>query len=438
MDRRTAAISKDRGIMTEHVFTGFGFGPVQGGLFTNEAFQSGRFRRIIIAEIDQNLVDAVRANNGTYFVNVAKTDGIEVAKIDNVELFNPGVYADTNLLLDALSESTDIVTALPSVSFYTMGENSIAALMAEGLRKSRAPATIVYAAENNNHAAEILADAVTKEAGMALDNRVQFLNTVIGKMGRVVTDPAEIAQMKLTPIAPGISRAFLVEQFNRILVTRCTIRDFKPGIEVFIEKDDLMPFEEAKLYGHNAIHTLLGFVGMARGYRKMTELKDDVELMKIATGAFLNESGAALIKKYSNLGDELFTEKGFLYYAEDLLGRMTNPYLQDTTARAARDPVRKLGCNDRIFGTILLSLQYGIEPVNMAIGAAAGLYQLLGNPEENNLPTHLRFNNLQQLSTEQIKKLLMWLWKNQHSRHCRKLTGLLRQAISKFAELLNC
>jgi len=67
--------------MTEHVFTGFGFGPIQGGLFANEAFQSGNFRRIVIAEIDQSLVDAVRSNNGTYFVNVAKTDGIEVGLI---------------------------------------------------------------------------------------------------------------------------------------------------------------------------------------------------------------------------------------------------------------------------------------------------------------------------------------------------------------------
>lgn len=62
--------------MAAHVFTGFGFGPIQSGLFVSEAFQSGNFTRIVIAEIDQSLVDAVRSNKGTYFVNVAKTDGI--------------------------------------------------------------------------------------------------------------------------------------------------------------------------------------------------------------------------------------------------------------------------------------------------------------------------------------------------------------------------
>jgi len=422
--------------MTEHVFTGFGFGPIQGGLFANEAFQSGNFGRIVIAEIDQKLVDAVMANKGTYFVNVAKTNGIEVVRINNVELLNPCVEADRNILLDALSESTEIATCLPSVSFYTMKDNIVALLLAQGLQRSKANATIIYAAENNNRAAEILQDAVTKELSAALGNNVQFLNTVIGKMSRAVIDQGEVEQLKLTPIAPGLSKAFLVEEFNRILVTRCKINGFVPGIEVFVEKENLLPFEEAKLYGHNAIHALLAYLGMAKGYKKMTELKNDADLMKIALKAFLNESGAALIKKYSGLGDELFTEPGYRHYANDLLERMTNPYLQDTTIRAGRDIVRKLGYNDRIFGTMTLALEYGIEPVNMAMGAAAALCQLLVNAEKNNLPEHLCFNDWQQLSAEKIQELLIWLWGGQGGQHHQKLTELVYQALPKLMALL--
>ena len=66
--------------MSEHVFVGFGFGPIQSGLFVKEAFASGNFKRIVISEIDQKLVDAVRADGGSYYVNVAKSDGIEVLK----------------------------------------------------------------------------------------------------------------------------------------------------------------------------------------------------------------------------------------------------------------------------------------------------------------------------------------------------------------------
>ena len=423
--------------MRKHFFTGFGFGPIQAGLFVNEAFQSGNFKRIVIAEIDQALVDAVRANHGSYFINVARADGIEIVKVGNIELLNPNIQTDRKLLVDALSRSTEMTTSLPSVSFYTAGgNNSVASLIAQGLQNSRADATIIYTAENNNHAAEILQEKVSEQTGDSAGHAAQYLNTVIGKMSRIVADPEEITQMNLTPIAPTIQRAFLVEQFNRILVSRCTIKGFRPGIEVFIEKEDLLPFEEAKLYGHNAIHALLAYLGIAKGYKKMTELKDDTELMKIATEAFLNESGTALIKKYTHLGDELFTEAGYRYYAEDLLERMTNPYLEDTTARAGRDPVRKLGYNDRIFGTMSLALDYGIEPVNMAIGAAAGLWHLLDTPQENKLPENLRFPERQKLSAEQIEKLLVWLWADKSSRSRQKMIELIHQALPKLAALL--
>jgi mannitol-1-phosphate 5-dehydrogenase len=409
--------------MAEHIFTGFGFGPIQAGLFVKEAYQSGNFSRIVAAEIDQNIVDAVRANKGSYYVNVAKTDGIDVQKIDGVELLNPNVTADRGILLEVLAQSTEITTCLPSINFYA----SISALIADGLKNNKAKATIIYTAENHNRAAEILEEKINHELTRIGTNfkgeefikirgenfSAQFLNTVIGKMSRVVDDAAEIAQLKLKTITPGIKRAFLVEEFNRILVTRTGITNFKPGIEVFIEKDDLLPFEEAKLYGHNAGHSLLGFLGAVKGYTKMTEVKDNGDIMQIGRNAFLQESGAALIKKYANLGDELWTKAGYKDYSEDLLTRMTNPYLADTVARVCRDVVRKLGINERIFGTMQLVIESGIEPKNMALGAIAGVAVLLDKAKEYNLPDDLRFADWRKLDGSSIEKILNWLWKGQ-------------------------
>jgi len=415
--------------MTEHIFTGFGFGPIQGGLFAKEAFQSGNFTRIVAAEIDAPLVDAVRANKGSYYVNVAKADGIEVLKIDNVELLNPNVIADKKILLEVLAQSTEITTCLPSVNFYYTGQaNSVASLIADGLKNSTAKATLIYTAENNNQAAEILEKAITEKIGTLSEKPVQFLNTVIGKMSRVVTDPAEIAEFNLKTIAPGIDRAFLVEQFNRILVSRTRIPDFKPGIEVFIEKDDLLAFEEAKLYGHNAIHSLLGFIGTVKGYVKMTEIKDDQLVMQIGRAAFLQECGAALIKKYAYLGDELFTEVGFRDYAEDLLERMTNPYLGDMVVRVVRDAVRKLGMNGRIFGTMQLALEYGIEPGNMALGAMAGIAVLLEKAEEYNLPGDLFFGDWRKLDDVKMEKIINRLWAGQTCKYADQLIKYVQNA----------
>ncbi len=397
--------------MSGHILCGFGFGPIQAGLFVKEAFESGNFSRMVVSEIDGELVEAVRANGGSYYVNVAGAGGIDKLKVDGVELVNPNVEKDKDILLEALAQSTEIVTSLPSVKFFdTGGDNNVASLTAEGLRKNEAEATIIYTAENDNRAAEILAEAVRRKAGGLKGKKVQFLNTVIGKMSQVVTNAAEIAERELAPIAPGIGRAFLVEEFNKIFVTRTTIEGFKPGVEVFIEKDDLLPFEEAKLYGHNAIHALLGFIGAVKGYKKMAELKDDAAVMAIGREAFLRESGGALVRKYANLGDELFTEDGYRGFAEDLLERMTNPYLGDTVERTTRDVVRKLGINDRIFGTMSVALEEGIEPVNMAAGAMAGVAVLLERADEYGLPSELRFGDRRELGEERIEKVLNWVW----------------------------
>ena len=87
--------------------------------------------------------------------------------------------------------------------------------------------------------------------------------------------------------------------------------DCKRGIEVFEEKKDLLPFEEAKLFGHNAVHSMLGFLAAMRGYTYMSEIRSDSHLYQFGVEAFDNESGAFLLSKYEGLDDPLFTREGF-------------------------------------------------------------------------------------------------------------------------------
>jgi mannitol-1-phosphate 5-dehydrogenase len=409
--------------MKDHVFVGFGFGPIQSGLFAAEAFKSGNFKRIVIAEIDQSLVDAVGNNNGTYYINVATNDGIVAEEIEGIEIFNPTMEDDKKELIKALREATEIATSLPSVDFYDTGDSSVAKLIAFGLSDSTAPATIIYAAENNNLAAEILEQDVSKYLDIKT-KKVQFLNTVIGKMSQITTDEAMINNKSLKTIAPGSMKAFLVEAFNCILVTRTEVEGFTPGIEVFVEKSDLLPFEEAKLFGHNAIHALLAYMGLEKGYETMDQIAGDTELMQIASDAFVRESGGAMIGKYASLDDEMFTKAGYTAYAEDLLVRMTNHFLADSIARAGRDPRRKLSSRDRIFGTVKLAFEYGVAPVNMARGAKAGLKYLLFNADDNELPSELRFD-ADNLKGDQIRKILKWLWNDDDTEMLAKISEMV-------------
>lgn len=360
-------------------FVGFGFGAIQGGLFLYEAFRSGNFDRLVVAEVMPDVVDAVRASGGAYCVNIALPSGVKQQKVNGVEILNSTVSEDSDLLVKAVSEASEIATALPSVDFFSRGTRSVAKLLAEGfiLRNESAAegGCVVYTGENNNFAAEILQKAVESELGDGADvilRNVRFLNTVIGKMSGIVVDPVQIKKSDLDLIVPGMERAFLVEEFNKIFITQIDLPHFERGIDVFVEKEELHPFEEAKLYGHNATHALVGYLANEKDCRTMSEALEDEDLKDFARDAFLNESGKALIEKYSGI-DLLFTPSGFEEYVNDLIERMANPYLEDLVERIIRDPERKLGWDDRLIGTMRLALNASIEPVSFAKGAVAAL-----------------------------------------------------------------
>ena len=408
--------------MTNKTFLGFGFGPIQSALFLFEAHQSGNFSRYVVAEVDAALVAAVRRNGGSYTLNIARKDRIDPVTVGGVELYNPRDPADRDKLLAAIAEADELATALPSVSFFDAGgDASVAALLAQGLsQKKPAHPAIIYAAENHNHAAEILTQSIARHAPAALEN-VQVLNTVIGKMSGIIGEADAIQRLNLAPMTPATPKAILVEEFNRILISRITLGRFNRGIGVFIEKDDLLPFEEAKLYGHNAIHALIGYLAELRGLTTMADAAAHADILAIARRAFIDESGAALIRRHATLADPLFTADGWHAYADDLLDRMTRPNLNDLVARVIRDPKRKLGYDDRLFGTMRLALDNGIRPTNLAIGAAAAVISLVKQRDNQRIDP---------ATPPAVHEILPGIWGNQATGHAHELIELTAAALS--------
>ncbi|MBD3239160.1 MAG: hypothetical protein GF331_01135 [Chitinivibrionales bacterium] len=358
--------------MTRKSFVGFGFGPIQSGLMLYEAARSGNFESFVVAEVDQELVDAVREAGDRVAVNIARRDRITTETLEGIVLCNPRVDADRRRLVDAIAGADEMATAVPSVKLYTAGgDSSIAALLAQAVDGHKPQ--VLYACENNNYAAEALRGEILAHTAEDALGRLHILDTVIGKMSGVIRDPAEIERLNLTPLTPSLPRAILVEEFNRILVSKVKPGGPQRGITPFVEKDDLLPFEEAKLFGHNAVHSLLGYLAAAKGHRVMSSIRDDADLYGIGMRAFMDECGPALIAKHGTVGDALFTEDGWREYASDLLERMTNPFLYDSVERICRDPRRKLGYGDRLFGTMRVCLCQNVKPQLLARGARAGL-----------------------------------------------------------------
>lgn len=411
-------------------FVGFGFGAIQSGLFVLEAFRSENFGRIVIAEVMPEVVRAVREAGGRFHLNIAHLDRVESVTLGPVEMEDPAVEEDRTRLIEAIAEASEIATAVPSIRFYRSDSpGSIHRVLAAGLERRGGKPAVVYTAENHNRAAEALEDAVLGDVPPAARDRVRggtrFLNTVIGKMSAVIADPDRVADTGLRTITPRDPRAFLVESFNRILISAIRFpreAGFRRGIDVFEEKQDLLPFEEAKLYGHNAAHALAAYIAAVRGLVRLEDLQKIPGALEFVRKAFIEESGEALIRKWRS-ADALFSQIRFRAHVGDLMLRMLNPYLGDLVERVARDPERKLGWDDRLVGTMRLALEQGLTPRRFALGAAAALWfhrpevrsqgadpaPLLEETWRQARPEPVEKKRVLELVSEALPKLRAWL-----------------------------
>ena len=328
------------------VFLGIGLGPIQSGIFIAGAFRGG-FDRIVIAEVDAASVAAIR-ENGQININIAGINGIRQEVYGRIEIYNPLVKTDLNALIQAAAEASELSTALPDVSFY----RHVAPWLREGFARQPERQRFVYAAENNNRAAEILHEEIGQRF-----SHTHYLNTVIGKMCKVFKGEET---PDLPTLCAGLDKGHLVEEFERIYISSIPQIAERQCHNLY-PKEDLRPFEETKLYGHNAVHFLLGWKAAEVGLTSMSELSARPDLMAYGRQAFIHESGAALCRKWGTR-DPLFEPEAFAAYSDDLLMRMTNPFLSDTVSRVIRDLSRKLAYEDRIIGTIRLCLEQRVIP----------------------------------------------------------------------------
>jgi hypothetical protein len=84
-------------------FVGFGLVPIQLGLFLHEVRRSGCFARTVVAEVDADLVAAVRAAGGQCTINIASAAGVRQAELTDVEVYHPRQPAGREAIVSAVA-----------------------------------------------------------------------------------------------------------------------------------------------------------------------------------------------------------------------------------------------------------------------------------------------------------------------------------------------
>jgi mannitol-1-phosphate 5-dehydrogenase len=164
-----------------------------------------------------------------------------------------------------------------------------------------------------------------------------------------------------------------VEPFDALPVDKAAFIGPIPALKGLIPFSPFGFYIKRKLFIHNLGHALCAYLGWQRGYEYTWECVADKEIRALATEV-MSESALALHREYGASLDELTGHIG------DLLTRFGNRALGDTVARVGRDPIRKLGINDRLSGAALYCASMGIEPAHIAAGIAAGLRY--ANPDD--------------------------------------------------------
>jgi mannitol-1-phosphate 5-dehydrogenase len=337
----------------------FGAGNIGRGFLGQLFYESGYHTTFV--DVQDTLVDALNAR-GEYPLRIVDDTSTNVT-IRNVSAINA---RDSDGVAEALAGADIAATA---VGVHVMP--AIAAALASGIarrfeRSNAAPLDIIVC-ENLIGAGPFMRSRVRESLDPrfhnVLESSVGFVEASIGRMVPVLT--AELIAEDPLLIE--------VEAYRDLPVDRAGFRGPIPPIVSLQAKDNFGAYVERKLFVHNLGHAATAYLGYQRGHSYIWQAIEDTEVRGIVEGA-MAETCLGLYRKHGMPLDDLTA------HAADLRRRFANKALGDQITRVARDPIRKLGPNDRLIGAVHMCLDQGVPPLNVVKAIRAAIQY--DNPED--------------------------------------------------------
>jgi mannitol-1-phosphate 5-dehydrogenase len=314
---------------------------------------------VVFADVNAELIDALAAAD-SYDVHLVG-DESETKTVTGFRAINSAT--DEEALVAEIASADVVTTAVgPRILRF------VAPVIARGLaaRPADAPRLAVMACENAIGATDLLAAELMDglpddDTRGELAARAVFANTAVD---RIV--PAQ---------APDAGIDVTVETFYEWVVDRSPFNGHEPAIPGAHFVDSLGPYIERKLFTVNTGHATVAYTGFVAGATTISQAIG-IPAVAEAAEAALAETSAALSAKHGLDPEELAA------YRAKILSRFRNPYLVDEVTRVGREPLRKLGRNDRFIGPAADYVQY-VGGVPEALLAAVGAALRFDVPEDS-------------------------------------------------------
>ena len=184
----------------------------------------------------------------------------------------------------------------------------------------------------------------------------------------------------------------IAEDYNEWTARR---QDFKGEPPAWLTALQLVDNQDArlerKLFMHNGGHAICGYLGFHYGHRHIHEAVADARVARCVVGA-CDQLGEVVRRKHG------FPAESIEEYKNDLYRRGAIPEMRDQILRVVRQPLRKLGGQERLVAPARLAFQYRLPRDQIVRGIVAALkYHHPGDPQSLEMQRAIQENGIKGL-----------------------------------------
>ncbi|RBM89058.1 mannitol-1-phosphate 5-dehydrogenase [Vibrio paracholerae] len=306
---------------------------------------------VTFADVNEPLVDQL-SHQQEYKVKVVGSE-CKMETVNHVTAVNSASEA----LIERIIKTDLVTTAVGPTVLDIIAKTIAKGLSARFAAGNTQPLNII-ACENmvrgTTHLKQQVYQFLTTEEQQQADALVGFVDSAVDR----IVPPLQAANDDPLEVT--------VESFSEWIVDEQQFKGEIPQIEGMEKTDNLMAFVERKLFTLNTGHCITAYLGCLKGHRTIREAIEDPSI-EVQVKQAMQESGEVLIRRYG------FDRALHNAYIEKILTRFANPYLVDEVDRVGRQPLRKLGANDRLIKPLLGTIEYGLPNGMLLKGIAAAL-----------------------------------------------------------------